>query len=166
MRNVEKDTINVVIGKHMAELRTKFNLSQKELCQVIGVNRNTYKDYEIGTRTIPFQVIRDLANFYKVSYNYFFEDMPDLTPKEHVRLLNYSLAVSGDKQKYLTIDVRNPKSIKKHLDNNKTQEEIAKYLGVVKSTYSKYESGKRKLNNDIVKKLADYYDIKVSDIID
>ena len=186
MRNIEKDTINVVIGKHMAELRTKFNLSQKELCQVIGVNRNTYKDYEIGTRTIPFQVIRDLANFYKVSYNYFFEDMPDLTPKEHARLLNYSLAVSGDKQKYLTIDVRNPKSIKKHfdkeqnkiqsiaririkklrLDNNKTQEEIAKYLGVVKSTYSKYESGKRKLNNDIVKKLADYYDIKVSDIID
>ena len=48
MRNKEKDTINIVIGKHMAELRAKFNLSQKEICQVIGVNRNTYKDYEIG----------------------------------------------------------------------------------------------------------------------
>ena len=186
MRNVEKDTINTVIGKHMAELRTQFNLSQKELCQVIGVNRNTYKDYEIGTRTIPFQVIRDLVNFYKVSYNYFFEDMPDLTPEEHARLLNYSLAVAGNKKKYITIDARNPKAIKEHfnkeqnkiqriaririkklrLDNNKTQEEIARYLEVDKSTYNKYENGKRKLNNAIVKKLADYYGIKVSDIID
>ena len=72
MRNKEKDTINIVIGKHMAELRAKFNLSQKEICQVIGVNRNTYKDYEIGNRTVPLQILRELAKFYKVSYNYFF----------------------------------------------------------------------------------------------
>ena len=32
----------------MVELRFKFNLSQKEICQGIGVNRNIYKDYEIG----------------------------------------------------------------------------------------------------------------------
>ena len=35
MRNKEKDTINIVIGKHMAELRAKFNLSQKEICQLL-----------------------------------------------------------------------------------------------------------------------------------
>ncbi len=59
----------------MVELKFKFNLSQKELCQIISVNRNTYKDYEIGNRTIPLQVLRDLATFYKVSFNYFFEDI-------------------------------------------------------------------------------------------
>ena len=37
--NKKKDTTNIVIGKHMTELRSKFNLSQKEICQVIGVNR-------------------------------------------------------------------------------------------------------------------------------
>lgn len=52
------------------------------------------------------------------------------------------------------------------LINNKTQEEFAKYLGVDKSTYNKYEIGKRKFNNDVVKQLADYYNIKVSDIVD
>ena len=52
------------------------------------------------------------------------------------------------------------------LDNNKTQDEIAKYLNVDKSTYNKYENGKRKFNNDVVKELADYYNIKVSDIVD
>ena len=52
------------------------------------------------------------------------------------------------------------------LESNKTQDEIAKYLDVDKSTYSKYENGKRKFNNDVVKLLADYYNIKVSDIVD
>lgn len=52
------------------------------------------------------------------------------------------------------------------LDNNKKQDEIAKYLNVDKSTYNKYENSKRKFNNDVVKKLAEYYNIKVSDIVD
>ena len=52
------------------------------------------------------------------------------------------------------------------LENNKTQDEIAKFLDVDKSTYNKYENEKRKFNNDVVKELAEYYNIKVSDIVD
>lgn len=186
MRNKEKDTINIVIGKHMAELRSKFNLSQKEICQVIGVNRNTYKDYEIGNRTVPLQVLRELAKFYKVSTDYFFEDMPELTMKEQQQLFRYSMAVANDKAKYIALDLSNPNTMKEYFDkeeeklqskvrlrvkqlrleNKKTQEEIAKYLRVDKSTYNKYENGKRKFNNDVVKDLAEYYNIKVSDIVD
>ena len=186
MRNKEKDTINIVIGKHMAELRAKFNLSQKEICQVIGVNRNTYKDYEIGNRTIPLQILRDLSKFYKVSSDYFFEDMPELTEKEQRQLFRYSTAVANDKEKYIALDLTNPTAMKEYFDkeekkiqsnvrlrvkqlrlyNKKTQDEIAKYLGVDKTTYNKYENGKRKFNNDVVKELAEYYNIKVSDIID
>lgn len=186
MEKKEKDTINVVIGKHMADLRGKFGLSQKEICGVIGVNRNTYKDYEIGNRTIPLQILRDLAKFYKVSTNYFFEDMPELTLKEQNELLRYSTAVATDKQKYIALDLNNPNAMKDYFDkeeekiqnkarlriknlrleNNKTQDDIAKYLKVDKSTYNKYENGKRKLNNDVVKELAEYYNIKVSDIVD
>lgn len=182
----DKDTINVVIGKHMAELRGQFNLSQKEICGVIGVNRNTYKDYEIGNRTVPLQMLRDLAKFYKVSTNYFFEDMPELTLKEQKQLFTYSNAVANDKQKYIAVDLNNPNAMKNYLEkeeqkiqskvririknlrleNNKTQDDIAKYLEVDKSTYNKYENGRRKINNDVVKKLAEYYNIKVSDIVD
>ena len=152
MRNKEKDTINIVIGKHMAELRAKFNLSQKEICQVIGVNRNTYKDYEIGSRTIPLQILRDLSKFYKVSSNYFFEDMPELTEKEQQQLFRYSTAVVSDKEKYITLNLTNSNATKEYLekeekkiqskvrlsvkqlrlDSNKTQDEIARYLKVDK----------------------------------
>lgn len=186
MRNKEKDIINIVIGKNMAELRGKFNLSQKEICQVIGVNRNTYKDYEIGNRTIPLQILRDLAKFYKVSSNYFFENMPELTEKGKQQLFKYSTAVATDKEKYIALNLTDPNAMKEYfekeekkiqnkvrlrvkqlrLESNKTQEEIAKYLDVDKSTYNKYENGKRKFNNDVVKQLADYYNIKVSDIVD
>lgn len=40
--------------------------------------------------------------------------------------------------------------------------EIVKVLGVDKSTYNKYENGKRRLNNDVVEELADYYKVQVS----
>ena len=52
------------------------------------------------------------------------------------------------------------------LENNKSQKEIAKYLEVDLSTYNKYEKGSRKLSNEVVKKLAEYYKISVSDIVD
>ena len=186
MKNIDRNAINITIGKHMADLRDKFHLSQKEISGVVGVNRNTYKCYEIGDRTPPFQLIRDLANFYKVSTDYFFEDMPQLTLKEQTQLFNYANTVANNKQKYIALDLSNPKSMADYfkqeeekiqnkarlrlknlrIENNKKQEDIANYLKVNKSTYNKYENGKRKLNNDIVKKLADYYNLSVSDILD
>lgn len=186
MLKKEKDTINIVIGKHMAELRAKFNLSQKEICGVIGVNRNTYKDYELGNRTVPLQVLRELAKFYKVSTDYFFENMPELSLKEQKMLFNYLNVVANNKEKYIVFDLSSQNSMKEYFDkeeqsiqnrarlrvkqfrleSNKTQEEVAKYLDVDKSTYNKYENGRRKLNNDVVKSLTEYYNIKVSDIVD
>lgn len=182
----EKNPINVVIGTHLAELRQQFGLSQKEICQVIGVKRDTYKDYELGRRSIPIPILRELAKFYKVSSNYFFDSMPELTLKEREQLFRYSTAVATDKQKYIALDLRNPNAMKDYfddqekklqskvrlrvkklrLDNKKTQEEIAKYLGVTKSAYNKYENGKRKFSNEVVKELAEYYNITVSDIVD
>ncbi len=181
-----KETINVVMGKHMAELRNQFGLSQKEICQVIGAKRDTYKDYELGRRATPLQTLRDLAKFYKVSADYFFEDMPELSIEERRKLYQYSNAVLNDKQKYIALDLNNPNAMKEYLEqeelkaqsrvrlrvknlrleNNKTQEELAKILGVGKSTYNKYENGKRKFSNEIIKKISDYYNIKVSDLVD
>lgn len=80
--------------------------------------------------------------------------MPELTTKEQQQLLRYST------QNKVRLRVK-----KLRLENNKTQDEIAKYLEVDKSTYNKYENGKRKFNNDVVKQLAEYYNIKVSDIV-
>jgi transcriptional regulator with XRE-family HTH domain len=179
----KRKTMDITIGNNMADLRKKFELTQKEICSVVGVNESTYKHYELGDRATPISVLQDLAKFYKVSTNYFFKNMTDLSEKEQIELSNYASKVANATEKYLTIDLKNPtkgiEEIEKkvqararlrvrnlRLENNKTQKGIADYLGIDLSTYNKYEKGNRKLNNEIVKKIAEYYNINVSDIVD
>jgi len=179
----KRKQMDITIGSNMSKLRKQFNLTQREICSVVGVNASTYKHYELGDRMVPISVLQDLAKFYKVSTNYFFENMPELSMKESIELSKYANEVSNSTQKYIAIDLKNPtkgleelemkiqararlriKNIR--LENNKSQKEIAKYLEVDLSTYNKYEKGSRKLSNEVVKKLAEYYNISVSDIVD
>jgi DNA-binding XRE family transcriptional regulator len=72
--------------------------------------------------------------------------------------------VANSTNKYLTIDLKNPtKGLEKiekkvqararlrvknlRLKNNKTQKDVANYLGIDLFTYNKYEKGNRKLSN-------------------
>lgn len=176
----KRKLMDITIGLNMSKLRKQFNLTQKEICFVVGVNASTYKHYELGDRMVPISVLQDLAKFYKVSTNYFFENMPELSDKEQLELSNYALKVANNTQKYITVDpskgleevedkvqARARLRIKNlRLENNKAQKEIAKYLEIDLSTYNKYEKGSRKLSNEVVKKLAEYYNISVSDIVD
>ena len=179
----KRKPMDITIGSNMNKLRKQFNLTQREICSVVGVNTSTYKHYELGDRMVPISVLQDLAKFYKVSTNYFFENMPELSMKESIELSKYANEVSNSTQKYIAIDLKNStKGLEKlekkiqararlriknlRLENNKSQKEIAKYLEVDLSTYNKYEKGSRKLSNELVKKLAEYYNISVSDIVD
>ena len=50
-------------------------------------------------------------------------------------------------------------------DNDKTQVELAEYLHVKQTTYSKYELGKINIPIEVFIKLADYYDVSVDYLI-
>lgn len=173
---------DIAIGKNMADMRSKFNLTQKDIAQVVGVNVSTYKHYELGDRCTPLAVIRDLANFYKISTDYFFENMPELSTKEELEISRRAFDVSQNKSQMIgniknfaedmakleeKVQARARLRVKHYrLDNKKSQQEVADYLGIDISTYNKYEKGSRKLNNEVVRKIAEYYNIKVSDILD
>lgn len=179
----KRRTSDIVIGSNITNMRKKFNLTQKEVAQVLGVNLSTYKHYELGDRLVPLDIISDLSKFYKISSNYFFENMPELSIKEQMEVSNFMHKLQNNREKYI---VFNPKGIKKTLEdtenkvqararlrirnyrqsNNKSQQEIADYLNIDISTYNKYEKGSRKLNNEVVRKIAEYYNINVSDILD
>lgn len=49
--------------------------------------------------------------------------------------------------------------------HNYTQDYVASVLGVIRQTYSHYETGKRMPNSETLYKLAGLYDISVSDLI-
>ena len=46
-------------------------------------------------------------------------------------------------------------------DNDKTQKEVAAYLNIKQTTYSKYELGKINIPIEVFIQLADYYDVSV-----
>lgn len=46
-------------------------------------------------------------------------------------------------------------------DNGKTQKELADYLNVKQTTYSKYELGKINIPVEVFIKLADFYNVSV-----
>lgn len=46
-------------------------------------------------------------------------------------------------------------------DNDKTQNELAEYLNIKQTTYSKYELGKINIPIEMLMKLADFYDVSL-----
>ena len=50
-------------------------------------------------------------------------------------------------------------------DHDKIQTELAEYLNVKQTTYSKYELGKINIPIDVFIKLADYYDVTIDYLV-
>ena len=50
-------------------------------------------------------------------------------------------------------------------DNDKTQIEIASYLGMKQPQYYRYENGLRDIPSDILIKIADYYNVSTDYIL-
>lgn len=50
-------------------------------------------------------------------------------------------------------------------DHDKKQQELADYLNIKQTTYSKYELGKINIPIEVFIKLADYYDVTIDYIV-
>ena len=50
-------------------------------------------------------------------------------------------------------------------DNDKVQTELAEYLNVKQTTYSKYELGKINVPVEVLIKLADYYNVSIDYLV-
>jgi len=61
-----------MIGKVLKYMRTKNNLSQEELSNLIYIKQNTLSRYETETNDINFETIEKIAN--KCGYKIYFEN--------------------------------------------------------------------------------------------
>ena len=57
-----KDINNKILGGKIREYRKKNKLSLEELAKKIGITKLSVQKYEVGDRTIPFNI---LVNFFK-----------------------------------------------------------------------------------------------------
>lgn len=50
-------------------------------------------------------------------------------------------------------------------DNDKTQRELAEYLGIAQNTYSNYENANREIPIELLIRLSRYYDVNLEYIL-
>ncbi len=56
--------------QRLEDLRVDHDLTQKQIADILGCQREVYRRYEKGTRTIPVEFLLKLADYYKVSVDY------------------------------------------------------------------------------------------------
>lgn len=56
--------------KRLEDLRIDNDKSQQEIADYLGCQREVYRRYEKGTRTIPIDFLIKLSKFYNVSIDY------------------------------------------------------------------------------------------------
>lgn len=56
--------------QRIEDLRIDHDLTQQQIADILGCQREVYRRYEKGTRTIPIEFLIKLADYYKVSIDY------------------------------------------------------------------------------------------------
>lgn len=62
------------MNETLKQLRENNNYSQNSIATFLGISRQMYIKYEQGTIDPPVKVIKNLANFYRVPYEYIIDD--------------------------------------------------------------------------------------------
>lgn len=56
--------------KRIEDLRIDHDLTQQDIADFLHIQREVYRRYEKGTRTIPVEFLIQLADYYKTSVDY------------------------------------------------------------------------------------------------
>ena len=93
----------VLLGNRIRELRTKYNLTQAELANQVGVSKATVTAYEGDLRQPSYDVLIKLANVFRVSIDSLvlnrsehILDVSDLEPEQINRVKDYIKYIKED----------------------------------------------------------------------
>ena len=134
----------------LKEIRKESNITQKEVANVLNVERSTYTGWENGKNTIPLKQLIKICNYYKCSIDY----MTGLTNKnKYYCLIELDINVIG----------KNLKSLR--IKNKLKQKDIYSFLKISSSSYSSYETGKILIPTEAIYKIAKKYNYQIYDLL-
>ena len=58
--------------ERLRQLRESRGFTQQDMADMLNLTQMAYCNYELGKREIPYKVLIDLADIYKVSLDYLF----------------------------------------------------------------------------------------------
>lgn len=129
-------------SSNLRYLRKCKNLSQPEVAVGFRLGTNTIGSYERGDREPTLECLIGLAKFYNVSID-------DLLLKD--------LRPQG------TLLSRNLRYLRSRA--NCSQEEIAIMLGIRKTDMVEYEAGMAEINNQLLVKISEIFEVTVDDLL-
>ncbi len=59
-----------MVFERIRALREDHDKKQTELAEYLGIQQNTYSDYETGKITVPIDALIKLADYYQVTLDY------------------------------------------------------------------------------------------------
>lgn len=59
-----------MLGDRLKELRKNKNISQKDICEYLDIQQNTYSGYENNKHIPDLNILIKIADYYKVSLDY------------------------------------------------------------------------------------------------
>ncbi len=124
-------------------LREDASLKQRDIADILKINRSTYSSYEIERDTMPINHLNTICNYFNVSIDY----VVGISKEK-----NYPNSRPDINRDILT------KRLKELRKNNKlTQVNIAKILNISRSTWTGYEYGHYLIPTLLLKELAERY---------
>lgn len=162
------------LTKKLKLLRHKYDLTQDDVANALEIHRSTYAYYEIG-RTIPsIGILKALSRIYRVPIDFFLdtnyeEHETDTDLIEGIKqALQYNKLVEDEMEFFVRVrfPTLNTKLKKLRTDHYLTQQEVADYLKIDRSTYAKYELGRSEPSLFALKALSTLYGVSLDSFLD
>lgn len=147
-----------MLGDKIKELRKVNKVTQQQLADAIGFSRSAVGMLESNKNGASPDKLKELADFFGVTVDYLLTDDNSIKNKEHelisknADIINFSKGeiildkkMLGDRVKELRIR------------RNLTQKQLADDLNLSQSTIGMIESGKRDASNELLIKIANYF---------
>jgi len=73
-----------MIETRLRDLRESLDLKQKDIAKALNIPAHTYGNYELGIRSIPLDILIEIAKFYNTSTDYILKvtNKKEAYPKE------------------------------------------------------------------------------------
>lgn len=111
----------------MKELRDLYEVTQKEIANILNIARSTYNQYEQQYDIIPIKHLNNFCNHFDVSIDYVFSFTTEKKYSDEIREINTEMSKERLKE------------LRKEF--NLTQAKLAKKINIANTMISEYESG-------------------------
>ena len=132
----------MTFGKKLKQIRLERGLSQDEFANMLGTSKQVISRYETEQRTPKLTVAQDYAKKLGLPLNYLIDDSYDnVEDCNPITTVDKIIALLGQR--------------------NKTQKELTDYLGIERSVFTTWKTGKSKSYTKYLPRIADFLNTTV-----